>query len=127
MNLQANVNARASEGVTPLMVAAASGHSSCIEALAARGAHVAAATDCGVTALMLAAATGHVNCIISLLALGADIRAVNGAGWTALRFAVHNMRPKCIAALGYRSCSSLPGPNSSRRPPGNGESGSSGL
>jgi ankyrin repeat protein len=115
--LQADVNVRASEGVTPLMVAASNGHASCVEALAARGADVAASTDCGVTALMLASAAGNVGCVTSLLALGADIRAVNAAGWTALRFAVHNLRPQCVAALGYRSCSALPGPNARRLPP----------
>ena len=119
------MNARSSEGLTPLMIAAASGHAACIEALAARGANVAAATDCGLTALMLASATGSVGCVTSLLAFGADLRAVNGAGWTALRFAVHNMRPQCVAALGYRSCSSLPGPNLSRRHRGEAGSGDS--
>ena len=63
----ADVNARTSDGLTPLMLAAKNGRTEIITALLLdQGADVKAKTDYDTTALMLAAQNGHTETVALL-------------------------------------------------------------
>ena len=66
LNEGADINARAMNGMTPLILASQMGHTKVVEVLLHRGADVNAKSNAGSTALMLAKERGHKK-IIALL------------------------------------------------------------
>lgn len=74
-------------GSTPLILAAAQGHATCVSALLEGGADLGARTNYGDTALTLAASGGHVDAVTTLLLGGADPRATGSLGRTGVEFA----------------------------------------
>ena len=91
----ADVNERMeSDGTTPTMKAATSGHTATVKELAVLGADVKAADNDGGTAVMLAAMGGHTLTVKELAVLGADVKAAANNGGTAVMYA---------AALGHTS------------------------
>jgi hypothetical protein len=70
-----DVNAVTTNGITPLISAAADGHLGTVRALLKRGAAVNQKRNDGFTALSLAAFFGHEHVVRELLSHGADIRA----------------------------------------------------
>ena len=80
----ANVNADSSQGFSPLIVAAASGHLEQVDFLISSGAALEAEHSEGVTALMYAAASGHLPCVKALVKAGATVDAKHTNGGTAL-------------------------------------------
>ena len=80
----ADINAKDSEGWTPLHNAARSGNVEIIKALLDRGAAVNAKNTNGLTALMFAAGKGQTEAAKLLLEKGADINAKDTDGLTAL-------------------------------------------
>jgi len=101
----ADVNAKdkSQDGITPLVVAAAKGHSDCVEALIAAGADVNAKEDTrDTTALMCAASKafkGSPDCVKALIAAGAEVNSKNMDGTTALMFAAHACVSDSLKAL----------------------------
>jgi ankyrin repeat protein len=83
----ANVNARASNGATPLMGAAYFRYPRTLELLLARGADVNAQAANGATALHYAASGGSVEVVEMLLRAGADPQAKAADGSTPLVWA----------------------------------------
>jgi ankyrin repeat protein len=94
----ADVNARATFGDTPLMVAALRGETDRVKILIEAGADVNADTG-GSTALMRAAYQGGSETVRLLLNAGADVRARDLLGRTALHFAAENMRRAVLDAI----------------------------
>ncbi len=81
----ADINAKApSVEVTPLMVAAITGHSDAAELLLASGAKPGIRNKEGSTALHMAAFFGHLEIVKALVAKGADVNARNGKSETPL-------------------------------------------
>lgn len=76
------------DGITPLMLAAAKGNSRTVALLLGRGASGSAVTKNGETALMFAAAKGKYDVAQLLLAAGSPVNASNTAGMSALFLAV---------------------------------------
>jgi hypothetical protein len=102
------------DGATPLMVAAANGHTSLIEALL-RKKHDANKTDGdGATALIYAARLGQAGSVRSLLKAAADLNIADSHGRTALMDAAANGFPIVVDLLLARR-RSMPG--TSRAPP----------
>ena len=81
------VDARTSDGTTPLLIAAASGHAEMIGLLLERGAQVNLGDRQGDTALMAAVRAGSVESIGKLLAAGAEVDQPDKLGNRALTFA----------------------------------------
>jgi Ankyrin repeats (3 copies) len=99
ISLVVPVDARAIDGATALLVAAASGHVDTLRLLIERGATVKLADDYGDTALMAAVRAGSIESVKLLLAAGADANARDKAGRSALAWAVRSRRPDVMAAL----------------------------
>jgi len=72
---KADVNAKAVDGRTALMLASQNGHLEVVQALLAAKADVNAKTVKGGTALMIAAQTGHLDVVRALVAAKADVNA----------------------------------------------------
>ncbi len=87
-----DVNARDSQGRTPLMSASDKGHMKVVKLLLDGGASVNAEVDIMGTALMMAAYNGHLPVVKLLLDRGADMYASNRFGWTALIGACYAQR-----------------------------------
>lgn len=83
----ADVNARAPDGRTALMVAAGAGDAALVRRLLGAGAQVNAVNGRGGTALMYAAVHGDLPTITALLGKGAEVDARASNGWTALMIA----------------------------------------
>lgn len=79
-----DVQARDSQGRTPLMHCAVAGNHSLIVILLRCGARVHDVDQCGLTALHLAATNPGGRCVATLCAAGANVDAVNDAGQTPL-------------------------------------------
>ncbi|XP_034734769.1 cortactin-binding protein 2 [Etheostoma cragini] len=77
-------------GFTPLHVAAAHGHSSCVEVLLSAGAAVDSAAAGGQTPLFLACEAGSLDCVRVLLSAGADRSCTTTDGCTALHATVRS-------------------------------------
>lgn len=88
-------------GWTPLMIAAAEGHSETVSALIRAGANVNATNALGRTALMFASSKGFAGIVKDLLIHRADpnIVPVDDTGWTALIAAARTGRIDVIKAL----------------------------
>jgi ankyrin repeat protein len=71
LNEGADIDARADNGMTPLILASWRGHAKVVELLLREGADVNAATDIGTTALRLATERGHREIIRMLQEAGA--------------------------------------------------------
>lgn len=85
--IEGSVEATASNGVTPLHVAAAHGYDEIAALLIERGADVDARDRLGNTPLILAAQEGQTDLARRLLAAGADPTAQSIAGGSALAYA----------------------------------------
>ncbi|KAH7268708.1 hypothetical protein B0J15DRAFT_510518 [Fusarium solani] len=96
-----NIDAKDSEGRTPLSYAAAEGHEAAVRLLLDRGAHTEAADKGGRTPLWWAVANGHEAVVRLLLDRGAHTDAADEDGQTPLL-------PSC-------GCSSTGAPSSRRR------------
>jgi cytohesin len=85
---KADVNAKGKWNITPLYLAAGSGHKEVVELLLANKADVNARDSYeGMTPLHCAAAFGHKNVAELLLTNNADVNATNKVGNTPLRLA----------------------------------------
>ena len=93
---EAEVNAKASDGMTTLHFAAESGDEAMVQLLLGRGAYVNAGVDNGKTALHFAAENGHEAVVQLLLDNGVNIGAKDKNGQTSLSYAV----AKLLEALG---------------------------
>lgn len=81
------VNAQDSEGITPLEIAAYSGHLNATQVLVEAGANVTIKNNHGVTALGQAAASGNLEIALLLINAGSDANAPSNAGFTPLHMA----------------------------------------
>eukprot|EP00397_Hematodinium_sp_SG-2012_P031370 GEMP01033298.1.p1 GENE.GEMP01033298.1~~GEMP01033298.1.p1 ORF type:complete len:505 (+),score=135.76 GEMP01033298.1:85-1599(+) len=98
LTLQADVNARDTEGDTPLMHAARVGGS--LEQLFTHKADVSLQNDEGCTALHAAAHRGHDGVVIQLLAAMANVDETNDVGDTALMLAAScSVGADCVSVL----------------------------
>ena len=80
----ADIETRAEDGSTALMMAAGAGHADVVKQLLASGADVRTRRQSGVTALMAAAFQGRAQVVETLLRHGAEVNATDRAGGTAL-------------------------------------------
>lgn len=93
---------RDEDGLTPLQLAAYSGHVGVARVLLKAGADVNAPRKSGDTALHIAAERGHRELLEALIAAGADVNAISTLDhWapTPLALAVGNRRADCVQAL----------------------------
>ena len=88
-----------SSGWTPLMCAAANGHTPAVLALAKAGADVARPNNQGRTALHWAACKGHAEAAQVLLSSGADVDAPAKNGWTPLHCACLHQHAGVVQVL----------------------------
>ncbi|CAE7219228.1 ANKRD29 [Symbiodinium sp. CCMP2592] len=72
MDASCTVDARRSDGATPLLLAAQQGHAEVVEVLLQCRAETGSANRRGETALLLAAQRGHKDAVRALLGAGAD-------------------------------------------------------
>jgi len=94
------VDIEKSDGSTPLMLAAAMGHTDAVRVLLDAGANVEAVGRMGATSLMMAASLGHIEVVNVLIQHGADINKKHSyAGTTALHFAAEVGHVEVIRAL----------------------------
>ena len=87
------------EGATPIMVAAANGHSDCVVTLIGADAQVDASQNEGATALMAAAVQGHSKCVAALLGASVQVDVKAEKGYTALHLAAINGHSDVVAML----------------------------
>ncbi|MGB6744618.1 MAG: ankyrin repeat domain-containing protein [Terracidiphilus sp.] len=95
----ANVNARGTYGMTPLMMSAFFGKSDIVSFLIGAHADVNLKNDGGNTALALAAFKGEAEIAKSLIAAGADVNNANTDGDSALTLTVRKGCVDCAKAL----------------------------
>jgi excisionase family DNA binding protein len=95
----ASVNARTSDGWTPLMVAVINGHQEAARYLLAGGADVDAKNEKGWAALRFAVSMGDTEAVRLLLEAGAEPDAPDGDGNTALMQAAGENVIECVRAL----------------------------
>ncbi|CAG0915566.1 unnamed protein product [Notodromas monacha] len=96
------INCGDDRGITPLHVAAASGHPRVIEHLLSRGARVNI-SDCVEyrTPLHIAAYGGHTDAVLLLLYAGADVNSRDVSGRVCLHLAALAGHKNCVNALLY--------------------------
>lgn len=95
-----DLNHRTADEVTPLMLAAESGHSYLVTLMLALGADANAVDRLGRTALMRAAKADDSQSVEWLLRAGAKVdQATTQQGWTALMWAARHAAAKAIVAL----------------------------
>jgi ankyrin repeat protein len=95
-----DLNHRTTDEVTPLMLAAESGHSYLVTLMLALGADANAVDRLGRTALMRAAKADDSQSVEWLLRAGAKVdQATTQQGWTALMWAACHAAAKAIVAL----------------------------
>jgi ankyrin repeat protein len=86
-----------------LMLAAAHGHTACVQALleVSPEVQVAAADETGCTALMIAARNGHTECVRALLEVSPEVQvaAADETGCTALLLAAWKGHAACVNVL----------------------------
>jgi ankyrin repeat protein len=99
LNEGANVNARASNGATPLMGAAYRDYPRTTRLLIARGGEVNARSADGLTALHYAAGAGNTEIVDVLLMAGADPNASSLDGETPLMRAARSGRDEAVKRL----------------------------
>ncbi|CAM9886787.1 unnamed protein product [Scytosiphon promiscuus] len=88
------------QGWTPLIRAAANGHSHVVRALLAKGAEASVVADLGLTALHMSALNGHSSDLIRMLVrAGANIDAADEGGNTPLHLAATKGHAEAAAAL----------------------------
>jgi uncharacterized protein len=87
-------------GGTPIVLAAAAGHTATVERLLKAGAEIDAVDERGWSALMRAAYFGNTDTVLALIRSGAavDTREKDG-GATALHFAARQSRPETVKML----------------------------
>lgn len=83
----ANVNAKGTDDVTPLMLAAGCDYTEVVKALLDKGADVNTRNNEGITPLIWAAMYGHVTTVQALLDKGAKVDARDNEGMTPLLWA----------------------------------------
>ncbi|MDJ0842081.1 MAG: ankyrin repeat domain-containing protein [Acidobacteriota bacterium] len=83
----ANVNGTMPGGMTPLMLAAQSGHSEIVKILLDNKARVDQTDNKGNTALMIAVLSKRVNVVKQLVTRNADMNRKNGSGLSAMDIA----------------------------------------
>jgi len=97
-----DVDARDEEGYTAIILAAASGHTDCVDILIAFRANVNAQNpdkQLKVTALHCAAIGGWPSCAKSLIKAGCDLSLRDGAGDTALDWAIRENHMEIVEML----------------------------
>jgi hypothetical protein len=92
-----SVNAKDSNGMTPLMNASESGMSRVIRILLDRSADIDAIDNAGNTALHHGASKGHVKVISELIKGGADVSIKNGKGLIAKELAAKSGNPRALS------------------------------
>lgn len=102
LSVGADVNARASEGRTPMMGAAFGNQTESLELLLAAGGKLEDCDKEGTTALILASRAGKAEAVKWLLDHGANIRATDNAGKTAENWARENGHPQIVEMLQSR-------------------------
>ena len=98
----ANVNARDSDGVTPLMQACASESVEIVTLLIEAGADVNPKDIRGMTPLIWAALGSTPEIVSALIEAGADVNAKDRDGWTPLRRATNPEMIKLLKAAGAK-------------------------
>ncbi len=93
------VDARDTQGNTPLMHAVAHGREAVARVLLERGARIDVADRGGLTPAMLAVIHGRSDLLQTLLERGADANARSGTGWTPLTFAAWKGDPDLVRLL----------------------------
>lgn len=89
-NYKTDINCRAKDGATPLLLAISLEHLSIAHLLIEYGADVNIADDDGVTPLHLSVQLGNLRLVISLLGKGADLFAKSSKGNLPLALAVNS-------------------------------------
>mmetsp|Transcript_47847 Transcript_47847/g.84860 ORF Transcript_47847/g.84860 Transcript_47847/m.84860 type:complete len:479 (-) Transcript_47847:154-1590(-) len=95
----APVDAATCYGLTPLMLACASGRLNMIQLLLARGADARAQSDIGLTALVMAADKGNAEAVECILAAAADANHRFGEGRTPLMGAAAQAHTRVVEKL----------------------------
>jgi len=105
----ANVNARDSNGQTPVQLAAARGHADAVKILVKHGGDVNASDKTGATALMLGAMGGHSNILSHKMACRGSVRFV-GYSEVGTKPASAKIVPRLPAQLGFADHQVFPEP-----------------
>jgi len=99
-----DVNKKNTDGMSPLMLAAAKGHSQCIETLIRNNIEINAKDKMNRTGLMLSSAAGCIFCSDLLITEGADISVMDNKGRNALFYAAFNGNSGIIDLLIDNEC-----------------------